>query len=185
MTTWVGAGEARCLFGGNVPLIGICTLGTIHSRDQLLRKGGLGGGGSAAARADEEISAAKIAEDASTAQGRQMGEVPSTPSNASATAAAASVGGDGGSGVGGCGRRLRVSYMPVNLAGKDCNLPALDGNHTHFVIVEDGTEGKFGGEVPSHEHTTSPTPRLANLIDFVSVSPGKGPHCPSSQNIFL
>ncbi len=42
--------------------------------------------------------------------------------------------------------RRPVEYEPLKY-GKEGKRPCLDSHHSHFILVDDGTEDKFGGEI--------------------------------------
>eukprot|EP00292_Cryptomonas_paramecium_P011106 CAMPEP_0113701736 /NCGR_PEP_ID=MMETSP0038_2-20120614/24757_1 /TAXON_ID=2898 /ORGANISM="Cryptomonas paramecium" /LENGTH=324 /DNA_ID=CAMNT_0000625695 /DNA_START=331 /DNA_END=1302 /DNA_ORIENTATION=- /assembly_acc=CAM_ASM_000170 len=83
-------GEARCRFGGNIPLIGIATWGTTQQNELL--------------GVDENAV--------------NYGYLTRRP----------------------------VNYKPAKY-GKQSARPALDNNHSHFILVDDGSEGQFGREI--------------------------------------
>jgi leucine-rich repeat protein SHOC2 len=48
---------------------------------------------------------------------------------------------------------------------------ALDQNHTHFILVDDGTKGKFGGEIRSRGEVEHSVAQLMSTGKFGSESP--------------
>eukprot|EP00039_Didymoeca_costata_P003537 m.68263 g.68263 ORF g.68263 m.68263 type:complete len:1826 (+) comp11953_c0_seq2:265-5742(+) len=48
---------------------------------------------------------------------------------------------------------------------------SLDRNHTHFVLVDDGTQDKFGGEIGARASIESSSAKLASFGKFGSESP--------------
>ena len=48
---------------------------------------------------------------------------------------------------------------------------ALDHNHTHFILVDDGTEGKYGGEI---EFRTELERHISHHCRLASAAAGEG-----------
>lgn len=55
---------------------------------------------------------------------------------------------------------------------------SLDPNHTHFILVDDGTQHNFGVEIPFRAE-------LEQTVSNIKTDTGRGKHYPTNDRIVL
>lgn len=77
-----------------------------------------------------------------------------------------------------------AKYSMEDIQACDKRGAALDHNHTHFLLVDDGTEGKYGGEIEFRSHLES---YISNKVETgVAESQSKTSHnLISNSPVFL